>query len=41
MEILFLDPNAYTGFMTGDESVLELLGRAESIHVSLFVLAEL
>lgn len=41
MDVLLLDTNAYTAYLTGDRAVLELIGQAAAVHVSLFVLAEL
>jgi tRNA(fMet)-specific endonuclease VapC len=41
MDVVFLDTNAYTAYRMGDASLLTLLGEAEAIHLSLFVLAEL
>jgi len=40
-DTLFLDTNAYAAYRSGDESVLRALGGAETVDVSLFVLAEL
>jgi len=41
MEIVSLDTNVYVAYLSGDESVLRIIGCAERVHVSLFVLAEL
>jgi tRNA(fMet)-specific endonuclease VapC len=38
---LFLDTNAYSAYLAGDGSILESLGKAERIHLSLIVFAEL
>ena len=41
MDVISLDTNAYATYRRGNESILRLLGEAEAIHLSLFVLAEL
>jgi tRNA(fMet)-specific endonuclease VapC len=38
---IILDTNAYTGFLAGDSDVLGAISSAETIYVSVFVLAEL
>jgi tRNA(fMet)-specific endonuclease VapC len=38
---ILLDTNAYTGYLAGDKKVLETLGRADRIYMSIFVLGEL
>lgn len=38
---VLLDTNAYSRLAGGDESVLEVLGEAETVYLSVFVLAEL
>jgi tRNA(fMet)-specific endonuclease VapC len=41
MRKILLDTNAYSAFMNGDEAVLSALGAAETVYLSVFVLAEL
>jgi tRNA(fMet)-specific endonuclease VapC len=38
---LSLDTNAYTRLFRGDEAVLDALGRADTVFMSIFVLGEL
>lgn len=38
---VLLDTNAYSRLAVGDESVLEILGEAETVYLSVFVLGEL
>jgi tRNA(fMet)-specific endonuclease VapC len=38
---LALDTNAYTRLFRGDEAVLDALGRADTVFMSIFVLGEL
>jgi tRNA(fMet)-specific endonuclease VapC len=38
---LALDTNAYTRLFRGDENVLDALGRADTVFMSIFVLGEL
>ncbi len=41
MKKVLLDTNAYTRLLTGDKDVLEVLGRAHTVFMSIFVLGEL
>lgn len=41
MKKVLLDTNAYTKFLSGDERVLEVLGKAETIYIPVVVIAEL
>lgn len=41
MSKLLLDTNAYTRLFRGDTTVLEALGRADTVFLSVFVLGEL
>lgn len=41
MKKILLDTNAYTRLLRGDEGVLEVLGRADTVFVSVVVLGEL
>ena len=41
MKKILLDTNAYTRLLQGDESVLEALGSADTVFMSVFVLGEL
>ena len=41
MKAVILDTNAYARFLAGDEKVLEALGRAGRVFLSVFVLGEL
>ena len=41
MKKILLDTNAYTGLLAGDEQVLDALGQAEIVYMSVFVLGEL
>lgn len=41
MKKVLLDTNAYTGLLRGDEAVLEALGCAETVFMSVVVLGEL
>jgi len=38
---VLLDTNAYTHLLRGDKAVLEVLGRADTVFMSVFVLGEL
>lgn len=40
-EKILLDTNAYTKFLSGDERVLEVLGKAETIYIPVVVITEL
>lgn len=41
MKKVLLDTNAYTRLLRGDQGVLEVLGRADTVFMSVFVLGEL
>jgi tRNA(fMet)-specific endonuclease VapC len=41
MKKILLDTNAYVRFLRGDEKVMGCLARADSVHMSVFVLGEL
>ncbi|MBI4651967.1 type II toxin-antitoxin system VapC family toxin [Candidatus Desantisbacteria bacterium] len=41
MKKILLDTNAYTKYLSGDEGILNMLGRADIIYMSIFVLGEL
>ncbi len=41
MKKILLDTNAYTYLLTGDQRVLDVLGAAETVYMSVFVLGEL
>lgn len=41
MKKILLDTNAYSRLLQGDEAVLEALGYAETVFMSIFVLGEL
>jgi tRNA(fMet)-specific endonuclease VapC len=41
MKNILLDTNAYTRFLVGETAVLEVLGFAETVYMSIFVLGEL
>jgi tRNA(fMet)-specific endonuclease VapC len=41
MRKILLDTNAYTGFLKGDEKVLNILIQADCVYLSIFVLGEL
>ena len=41
MKKIVLDTNAYTRLLTGEEDVLDVLGTAEIVYMSIFVLGEL
>jgi len=41
MKTVVLDTNAYVGYLAGDQKVLEALGRARRVFMSVFVLGEL
>lgn len=41
MKRILLDTSAYTNLLKGDENVLDLLGNAEQVFMSVFVLGEL
>jgi tRNA(fMet)-specific endonuclease VapC len=41
MKKIVLDTNAYTRLLTGDEDVLDVIGTAETVYMSIFVLGEL
>jgi tRNA(fMet)-specific endonuclease VapC len=38
---VLLDTNAYTGFLTGDEKVLDTIASAEVVYLSIIVVGEL
>ncbi|MCH7229052.1 type II toxin-antitoxin system VapC family toxin [Haloferula sp. A504] len=39
--VVLLDTNAYSAYRRGSESVLDVMGQAERVYVTVFVLAEL
>jgi tRNA(fMet)-specific endonuclease VapC len=39
MKNILIDTNAYTSLLRGDERVLDSLGRAEIVYISVFVMA--
>ena len=41
MKKIILDTNAYTRLLTGEEDVLGVIGTAETVYMSIFVLGEL
>lgn len=41
MKKVVLDTNAYTRLLTGDETVLDAIGSADTVYMSIFVLGEL
>lgn len=41
MKSIILDTNAYTRLLTGEEDVLDVIGSAETVYMSIFVLGEL
>ena len=41
MKKILLDTNAYTHLLAGDQDILEVLGEADTVWMSIFVLAEL
>jgi tRNA(fMet)-specific endonuclease VapC len=41
MKKIVLDTNAYTRLLAGDEDVLDVIGSAETVYMSIFVLGEL
>ena len=41
MKKIVLDTNAYTRLLTGEEDVLDIIGTAETVYMSIFVLGEL
>lgn len=41
MKNILLDTNAYSKYLSGDEEILNMLGRADIIYMSIFVLGEL
>lgn len=41
MKQILLDTNAYTKLLSGDTTVLDILGRAETVYMSIFVIGEL
>jgi len=41
MKKIILDTNAYTRLLTGEEDVLDVIGTAETVFMSIFVLGEL
>lgn len=41
MKKILLDTNAYSKYLGGDEEVLSIMGRADIIYMSVFVLGEL
>ena len=41
MKSIILDTNAYTRLLTGEEDVLDVIGTAETVYMSIFVLGEL
>jgi len=41
MNRILLDTNAYTNLLRGDETVLDAIGRASTVFMSVFVLGEL
>jgi tRNA(fMet)-specific endonuclease VapC len=41
MKKIILDNNAYTRLLTGEEDVLDVIGTAETVYMSIFVLGEL
>jgi len=41
MKKIILDTNAYTRLLTGEEDVLDVIGTAETVYMSIFILGEL
>lgn len=41
MRKILLDTNAYVGYLRGDDKVLDYLGQADYVYMSIFVLGEL
>ncbi len=41
MKNIVIDTNAYTRLLAGEEDVLDVIGTAEIVHMSIFVLGEL
>jgi tRNA(fMet)-specific endonuclease VapC len=41
MKKIVLDTNAYTRLLTGEEDMLDVIGTAETVYMSIFVLGEL
>ena len=41
MKKILVDTNAYTRLLTGQEDVLDVIGSAETVYMSIFVLGEL
>jgi tRNA(fMet)-specific endonuclease VapC len=41
MKKILVDTNAYTRLLTGQEDVLDVIGTAETVYMSIFVLGEL
>jgi tRNA(fMet)-specific endonuclease VapC len=41
MKSIILDTNAYIRLLTGEEDVLDVIGTAETVYMSIFVLGEL
>ncbi len=41
MKSIILDTNAYTRLLTGEDDVLDVIGSAETVYMSIFVLGEL
>lgn len=41
MRKILLDTNAYIGYLRGDEKVLDYLGHADYVYMSVFVMGEL
>lgn len=41
MKNIVIDTNAYTRLLTGEEDVLDVIGTAEIVYISIFVLGEL
>jgi len=41
MKKILLDTNCYAGYLTGDEKVLDAIGRADAVYLSVIVVGEL
>ena len=41
MKKILLDTNCYAGYLTGDEKVLDVIGMAETVYLSVIVIGEL
>ena len=41
MKKILIDTSAYSSFLTGDENILNIIGSAETVYMSIFVLGEL